>query len=157
MRLWQCERWSAISTDIERTYGQRKLLAHRTPLFPTATPKASAQQVSDNHTRKASAISAASAELSTPSVTEGESAAETDGPQTEYEDESDTENETPGAIMSRRKGRQTSSSSYASEPVSRANDFNAPRRNKSPVSQHDLFNRYFRKDAILLHNIDLLR
>lgn len=77
--------------------------------------------------------------------------------QTEYEDESDTENETPGAIMSRRKGRQTSSSSYASEPVSRANDFNAPRRNKSPVSQHDLFNRYFRKDAILLHNIDLLR
>ena len=56
-------------------------------------------------------------------------------------------------MMKRRKLRQTSTSSTASHPQS----LGTPQLSKSPVSQHDLFNRYFRKDAILLHNIDLLR
>ncbi|KAF7795113.1 hypothetical protein EIP86_006259 [Pleurotus ostreatoroseus] len=141
-----------ITLDIERTYGQRKLLAARTPVFPAATPKVSSQQLMlPDYTD--SVLTSAAAELSTPSVTEGESAAETDGPQTDY-DESETEGEAPTAVMmKRRKLRQTSTSSTASHPQS----LGTPQMSKSPVSQHDLFNRYFRKDAILLHNIDLLR
>ncbi|KAJ3537122.1 hypothetical protein NM688_g6733 [Phlebia brevispora] len=144
---------------IERTYGQRKLLAARTPVFPAATPKASAQDLTQadlTHQRiSPSLYSNMAADLSTPSVTEGESATETDGPPTEFEDESETENESASQVvtMTHRKLRQTSSSSFASH----IGAFDEPRKNRSPESQHDLFNRYFRKDAILLHNIDLLR
>lgn len=128
------------------------MLAARTPTFPAATPKASSQQLAlPEYTQ--SVLSSALAELSTPSGTEGESATETDGPQTDYADESETEGEgSATATISRRKQRQTSNSSTASHPL-----FDGSRGTKSSVSQHDLFNRYFRKDAILLHNVDLLR
>ena len=89
--------------------------------------------------------------LTTPSATEGESATETDGPDTESD--SGTENESR-RFVGRKKARGNSSTSFGS--VSACGAEISPRDNP-PVSQHDLFNRYFRKDVVLLHNLDPLR
>ncbi|KAI0092346.1 phosphatidylethanolamine N-methyltransferase [Irpex rosettiformis] len=137
---------------IERTYGQRKLLAKRTPLLPVTKKSASSEKsTSEERVRSASISSAASLELSTPSATEGESGTETDDLHTDSDCE--TENE-GGKILRGHKRRQSSNVSFASIGNSMAVDMI---RTKSVTSQHDLFNRYFRKDAVLLHNIDLLR
>ena len=109
------------------------------------------------HSRRTSLYSNESAELSTPSVTEGESATETDEPQTDYE-ESETENEARATPVARDKARQQSNASSSSFGLMTGpSEQERPRRSRSPMSQHDLFNRYFRKDAILVHNVDLLR
>lgn len=134
--------------DIERTYGQRKPLAQRSPVLSATRHKAGPS--SGSHSRQSSTTSIASVDLATPSATEGESATETDELLTETETETEFETSAVNRTAKRRSTRVFTSTSAGSEEV--------PRRSGSPLlSQHDLLNRYFRKDTILLHNIDLLR
>ena len=143
---------SSRLADIERTYGQRKLLAQRTPFVPAASRKAAGDGTPlKDHLRSASVSSTLSISSTTPSATEGETATETDGPDTDSD--SGTENEARSFSRTRKTRadsdtRFTSSSTYSVD---------VPPRDQSPVSQHDLFNRYFRKDVVLFHNLDLLR
>ncbi|KAI0920604.1 phosphatidylethanolamine N-methyltransferase, variant 2 [Taiwanofungus camphoratus] len=133
---------------IERTYGQRKPLAQRSPVLSATRHKAGPS--SGSHSRQSSTTSIASVDLATPSATEGESATETDELLTETETETEFETSAVNRTAKRRSTRVFTSTSAGSEEV--------PRRSGSPLlSQHDLLNRYFRKDTILLHNIDLLR
>lgn len=124
------------SVDIERTYGQRKLLAQRTPLFPARrTPGG---DVSGSHSRQESADSAISGDIPTPAATDGETATET-------ELDTETETEVVSAPLS-----------HSASPRKRLSK--GSKRVASPVpSQHDLLVQYFRQDTILFHNIDLLR
>ncbi|KAF9810132.1 hypothetical protein IEO21_07115 [Rhodonia placenta] len=131
---------------IERTYGQRKPLAYRSPLLTSTSRKLG--PVSTSHVRQSSV---ASVDLTTPSATEGESATETDELQTETETETELDADTP-----RKKAKRQSASSFAS--VSTASDAaGIKRRGSGALSQHDLTNQYFRKDMIFLHNLDILR
>lgn len=92
--------------------------------------------------------------LSTPAITEGETATETD-----LETDLDAETETEAdATQGRRDGNQ--------EKTPRIGILNSPSSGTStplrPVksrilSQHDIINRYFRKDLIIFHNFDALR
>ncbi|TFK90909.1 phosphatidylethanolamine N-methyltransferase [Polyporus arcularius HHB13444] len=132
---------------IERTYGQRKLLAQRSPI-QLKTRKT----LEETHSRQASASSIASTEASTPAATEGETATESEEPYTELETETEIEEGTPVQRSKRFSGLPSSSSSMSS---SKENLQRVPRR--QTVSTHDLFHRYFRKDTVLLHNVDLLR
>lgn len=124
-----------IVADIERTYGQRKLLAQRTPLFPARGRKASGDSGNVSHSRQESHDSVVSTD--TPAATDGETATDT-----ELETETETE---PVVMPSRREKAHKGSSTNSMSAASPAQ------------SQHDLLNQYFRKDAILFHNIDLLR
>ncbi|KAI0076990.1 phosphatidylethanolamine N-methyltransferase [Panus rudis PR-1116 ss-1] len=133
---------------IERTYGQRKLLAQRTPVQPTGSRKSidAVQTSSSSHSRKPSTASTAETDLSTPAATEGDTASETD----ELETETETEQDCGESAHFKRKLRR--SKANAPSPVA------GKKRGRSPImTLHDLYNIYFRKDAILLHNIDLLR
>lgn len=136
--------------DIERTYGQRKLLAQRIPIMPRSR-KSESRSESSRGRSDSSLELPDPAELSTPAVTEGETA-------TDSELETETENEI------------TPPSTFSTLPVQpksltpRASIIGTSRRSRTPspiypsqVSQHDLMNSYFRKDALLLSNIDLLR
>ncbi|KZT52138.1 hypothetical protein CALCODRAFT_476321 [Calocera cornea HHB12733] len=110
---------------IARTYGQKKMIAQRTPLVKRRT------EPIPGHRRSASSFSIAD----TPDITEAET--------TESEDEP-REHE---SMTTPRSGRMTPSSKHSSmdeKPV-------------EIVTQHDLMNRYFHKDAVILFNLDLLR
>ncbi|KAI0062970.1 hypothetical protein BV25DRAFT_1907416 [Artomyces pyxidatus] len=72
--------------------------------------------------------------MSTPSVTEGETASETE-----------TETELEG-LASRSRSPPTTSSRGLTK-----------KRSRSPMSHHDLLNRYFRQDTIFLYNLDVFR
>ncbi|KAI0697797.1 phospholipid methyltransferase-domain-containing protein [Cytidiella melzeri] len=124
---------------IERTYGQRKLLAKRTPLLPMTKKSMAERPCSEDRVRSASVSSTTSLDLSTPSATEGESGIETDELHTD--NDSETENEF-GSTSSRHRRLSSTVNLQQTNAL---------------TSQHDLFNSYFRKDAVLLHNIDLLR
>ena len=143
---------SSRIVDIERTYGQRKLLAQRTPFVPASSRKAAGDGTPlKDHVRSASVSSTLSISSATPSATEGETATETDGPDTESD--SGTENE----ARSFSRTRKTRADSETRFTASSTYSVDVPPRDRSPVSQHDLFNRYFRKDVVLLHNLDPLR
>ncbi|KZT35944.1 hypothetical protein SISSUDRAFT_1008125 [Sistotremastrum suecicum HHB10207 ss-3] len=120
---------------IERMYGQRKLLAKRTPLSrPESYPE------SDLKSRP---LARTSSQVSdTPSFTDGETATET-------ETETESNIHSPGHSPSSSVSRERSTSSEKDPLIKRT-------RTKS-VNQHDLLNRYFRKDVIGFKNIDLLR
>ncbi|KAI0742935.1 phosphatidylethanolamine N-methyltransferase [Daedaleopsis nitida] len=137
---------------IERTYGQRKPLAHRSPIQPRSSRKASDDSTaSQSHSRNASLSSAASTEASTPAATEGETATESDAPITETDTETEHEDGAPGSHRPKR---------YSVLPVgsvSLKDTFHKTPPRRQIVSHHDLFHRYFRQDTLLLHNIDLLR
>ncbi|CAL1698213.1 unnamed protein product [Somion occarium] len=130
---------------IEMTYGQRKLLALRTPMHPSTgrKPEEGTTTTPKTRPRQLSVVSCAGTDVSTPPVTEGETASETDELETDTETELDCDVPQPP----RRKSQPSTKSSNP-----------AVQRPRSPaLSMHDLFNTYFRKDAVLLHNIDLLR
>ncbi|GBE86958.1 Phosphatidylethanolamine N-methyltransferase [Sparassis crispa] len=132
---------------IERTYGQRKPLAYRSPVI-AALSQADVQ--SESHSRKDSSSSIEQTELSTPSATEGESATEPE----ELFTETETETEFETNFTSNRIKRLTGfSSPFNGDLLS----YVPSRASSPPLSQHDLMNRYFRKDMVLLMNIDLLR
>ncbi|KAI0369352.1 phosphatidylethanolamine N-methyltransferase [Pilatotrama ljubarskyi] len=133
---------------IERTYGQKKPLAQRSPLMPKASRKL--EDTTEAHSRQSSVSSAASTEAPTPAATEGETATESEEVYTETETEQEVE------VTPSRKSKRHSSLGLPS--VSSRED--VPRsasKRIQLVSQHDLFHRYFRQDTVFLHNIDLLR
>lgn len=124
--------------DIERMYGQRKPIAQRIPLItPASTSGTSSPVTSFPTTTKPPDIRIQSAEihdLSTPTVTEGETSDPDSEPETDDDDE-EVEEVVP-------------SGSVSPMPM--------PKR-KSMMTLHDLMNLYFRKDVIVLRNVDLLR
>lgn len=130
--------------DIERTYGQRKLLAQRIPLMPRSRKSKSDSEETDAPRGRSQSISDP-AELSTPANTEGESATETD---LETETESETTPPSRGLPL-------------PLTPRGSIIGLNGTRKQRTPspapMSQHDLMNTYFRKDALLFSNIDLFR
>jgi hypothetical protein len=183
-------------------YGKRKLIAKRTPLFPSGSgsgPGCRAGSSTSTSTPRAStstalpAIGAANQDhdhdheladvLSTPTVTEGETATETETEPETTEAEMDDRVHTqiqPSAIVdqdtlppgrhstqkkaptrAKSKPRQTSIASILStSSYSTADDAGASANNSRKtrgLSQHDLLNKYFRRDAVVLRNVDLLR
>ncbi|KAJ7658493.1 phospholipid methyltransferase-domain-containing protein [Mycena rosella] len=134
---------------IERMYGQRKAIAKRTPVRP--------------RTRAATGSSTPSTELlppldlddytSTPSVTEGDTATETDL-ETETETETELEGEAakPAGRQRARPGhqQQASTSSFSLPETN-------PLKKKKLISQHDLLTKYFRRDTVVLRNVDIFR
>ncbi|ETW80028.1 hypothetical protein HETIRDRAFT_477618 [Heterobasidion irregulare TC 32-1] len=115
---------------IERMYGQRKPLAERVPLQRKESP--SHVNLAE-HSNRGRSFSDPSDILSTPSITDGETATETE-----------TETEYDGTVRRRR-------TATTAQPVI------TKQRSRSPISHHDLLNRYFRKDTIFIHNLDVFR
>lgn len=113
-------------------YGQRKPIAMRKPLSVSSFKKSRARKVNDLSPPLPSVEDNAD-QLSTPTVTEGESATDT---------ELDTECE--GEATPKHKKRELDNL-YTCDPMQRA------------PSQHDLLHKYFRRDVVGFHNIDLLR
>ena len=134
--------------DIERTYGQRKPLAQRSPLLPKASRKL--EGAPETHTRTSSVSSVASTDAPTPAVTEGETATESEEVYTETETEQENER-SPSRRAKRHSGLGLSNVSSREESPKGAS------KRIQVISQHDLFHRYFRKDTVFLHNVDLLR
>ena len=136
-------------SDIERTYGQRKPLAARSPIQPRHSRAASEDSLEVSHIRKASTSSFSSIEETpTPAATEGETATESEELITDIETETETVRTPRGT-----KKFKTLSSKSSKDSFSRPG---SPKWRQA-VSQHDLFHRYFRKDALLLHNVDVFR
>ncbi|GLB44428.1 putative catalyzes the first step of the methylation pathway of phosphatidylcholine biosynthesis, the SAM-dependent methylation of phosphatidylethanolamine (PE) to phosphatidylmonomethylethanolamine (PMME) [Lyophyllum shimeji] len=146
---------------IERMYGQRKAIAKRTPLVPRTRPNAAASSSNGAaSTSTAPVVEADPAEiLSTPAATEGETATET----TELETETEIEEETTNASsptkkpLTHRPNLSVASVASSSGGGVAGDSAPPPRYRKKPVSQHDLLNKYFRQDTIVLRNLDLLR
>jgi|SRR5712672_1568279 len=119
-----------LALDIERFYGQRKLLAQRVPI-PQLRPQANGsanivpQVPSPLGGQILSRARAFSDPPSTPSATGGS---------TPYDSETDTDNE------------QESQHTCVSEGSG-----------VSKLSHHDLRNRYFRRDTIALYHLDIFR
>ncbi|KAG6834035.1 phosphatidylethanolamine N-methyltransferase [Arthromyces matolae] len=150
-------------------YGKPKAIARRTPLRTKAVVS-SAAAASSSSSSSASAsssnlpladkstqnvIEADPAEiLATPNVTEGETATET-----ELETEVDEETvmtPTPHLINAKPPSSKHQPKASVSSVSSAGGDGPTSNR-KKPASQHDLLNKYFRHDTIVLKNLDLLR
>ncbi|OJT11321.1 Phosphatidylethanolamine N-methyltransferase [Trametes pubescens] len=131
---------------IERTYGQRKPLAQRSPLLPKASRKL--EDVPETRARQSSVSSVASTESPTPAATEGDTATESEEVYTETETEQELDR--ASSIKSKRNSLGLSVSSR--EDISRKHS-----KRVQAMSTHDLFHRYFRQDTVFLNNIDLFR
>ncbi|KAG8718977.1 phosphatidylethanolamine N-methyltransferase [Ceratobasidium sp. 395] len=133
---------------IERAYGQKQLIAVRTPLLPEAslfhdTPLAS-------RARFPHITSIDTAELSTPSYTDADT-------------ETETETEAESMVLSPTRylhARTKSDGAVRIESPDSATR-GSPRRIKharhKSLSKHDLIARYFRKDVVGFKNLDFLR
>ncbi|KAM0745695.1 hypothetical protein T439DRAFT_307542 [Meredithblackwellia eburnea MCA 4105] len=125
---------------IDRTYGQKKPIAARTPLPPTPstmpTPLASPpNELADlPHEEEEDG-------LSTPSLTSGA---------TETEDEVEEEGTPTGLGSSNLKSRSLSFGSSSAE-------FEEKRKEHQVMTRHDLDNKYFRKDLLVFKNFDIFR
>lgn len=130
---------------IERMYGQRKLIAKRVPVAPSKT-----KTNGDSRSDKNEATGKTSTDDLTPAMTDGETATET-------ELETETETEAPAGSRKRcRSKRQQRDSSSSSSTDGQCSEYCSTPRTKA-ISQHDLFNKYFRRDTVILKNVDLLR
>lgn len=152
---------SSLISDIERMYGQRKAIAKRTPLFPSrpkSVPLPSSSETVGSSTITSAVGTPVEADLadilSTPAVTEGETATETD-----FETELEIDDDTPITdVINRKLSKHQQHHSIASSVSSKGGlDAGVPRHKKKAVSQHDLLNKYFRRDAVVIRNIDFLR
>ena len=159
-------------TDIERFYGKRKAIAKRIPIFPSASHNKSSSLDSPNAVASPSGGSTPQASyLSTPAVTEGDTATETEL-DTEIEDDISPSTTKSGTFQNKPKSFRVSrhqpnlsvSSATSSVGDSEYSRFSTPRSNtpvasqrRKVLSQHDLFNKYFRRDAVVLRNVDLFR
>ncbi|KIK41161.1 hypothetical protein CY34DRAFT_224284 [Suillus luteus UH-Slu-Lm8-n1] len=112
---------------IERMYGKRKPIALRKPISASESKKIKKMNSS---CQLPSSAEDDPDQLSTPAATEGESATDT-------ETETECEGKAPGIHRSYRP----------TQPILL----------ESTVSQHDLHHKYFRRDVVIFHNIDLLR
>lgn len=122
-------------------YGQRKLIAKRVPVV---TSKATGAIDDKSNVNKTTADN-----LPVPAMTDGETTTDT-------EVETETEAETPTNSKQRFRSKHQRCNSCSSG----MDQLNLERRSVprgKPVSQHDLFNKYFRRDTVILKNIDLLR
>lgn len=125
--------------DIERNYGKPKAIAKRTPVNTSATRANGSISTFDDPIPKGSHVTI---------VAEAET--ETD---TEVEDGFDRANtsevktnlrkEMPRRRFVHSRSRSTSIKGNPGE--------------KKVISQHDLLNKYFRRDPVVLKNVDLLR
>lgn len=122
-----------VILDIERMYGKRQQIAVRKPLASTGPHKRNGAPPATSHQDCTDG-------LSTPPATEGESASETE---LETEVETDVPTRKPSK---RRHALRLSNDSLKGTTVQ-----------QQPVSEHDLYHKYFRRDVVGLHNIDLLR
>ncbi|KAG8215187.1 phospholipid methyltransferase-domain-containing protein [Butyriboletus roseoflavus] len=118
---------------IERMYGKRQPIAVRKPIASTGPRKQNVAPPATFHQDYTDG-------LSTPPATEGETASETDF---------ETEVETPGPT--RKPSKSLCTPRVSNESLRRT------RVRQQPVSEHDLYHKYFRRDVVGLHNIDLLR
>lgn len=126
-------------------YGQRKLLASRIPL-QYGSPSRKPSNGSTSHQRSISETSDVADGLSTPAVTEGETATDT-------ELETETEADHPRVLDMKER-----TDTPDTMPGTPSENYGTLRLKTSLIlTQHDLMNRFFRKDAIILHNLDLLR
>ena len=146
--------WTAL--DIERFYGQRKPLAQRVPLRRASLPtscstsalplECSSQSQAQPPPARARAFSDPP---STPSATEGSTASESEG-----------ETETETELLLHRS--HTSNGHAVPKPMPMPAVITAPlqlerQHSSSPQSLHDLRNRYFRRDTIVLFHLDIFR
>lgn len=152
-----------IFLDIERTYGQRKPIAQRTPFLSSGAAKAalpksssplatSAQSTPDVVQRRRQQSDLDDI-LSTPCATEGDTATET-----EFDTEVEDVHMDPVTIGKIAKGQISmplSSNSGASTPGDGPATLMSGGR--KVLSQHDLLNRYFRRDAVVFYNVDVFR
>ncbi|KAG8908830.1 phosphatidylethanolamine N-methyltransferase [Tulasnella sp. 403] len=142
---------------IERTYGQKKPIAARTPLFPThvrstsqatngaddtpISPITDVKPVGIRAVRHRTTLSISSSiDGSTPAITDADTVTETD---IETVDEMEID-------ATRAEGADIANGSSAPEQSARIVKEDA-------VSQHDLMAKYFRKDVLGLFNIDFFR
>ncbi|KAJ6578767.1 phosphatidylethanolamine N-methyltransferase [Mycena vulgaris] len=132
---------------IERMYGKRSQIAKRTPVHPRTKP---APGTSGTPSDEVPPLDLGGYTSSTPSATEGDTATETD-----LETETELEGETMELAGRRRArpGHQQKASNASSFSLS---ETNAPKK-KKPMSQHDLLTKYFRRDTVVLKNVDILR
>ncbi|KAF4586330.1 phosphatidylethanolamine N-methyltransferase [Pleurotus pulmonarius] len=153
---------------IERTYGQRKPIAQRTPFLPSAASKAALPKASSPKSSSPLATSTHSMPdgpqrrrqpsdlddvLSTPCATEGDTATET-----ELDTEVEDVHMDPVTIGKIAKGQ-------ISMPLSPISGTSTPgdgpttllSGGRKVLSQHDLLNRYFRRDAVAFYNVDVFR
>lgn len=140
-----------FSTDIERMYGQRKPIAQRTPLFPHGTRGKSTSTPLPVDGSPSDMVDL----LSTPATTEGETATESEL-ETETETELEYENSHP-RIKSLKKVQPTSGISSPSSFNSGVSLGARKQSSRVLMSQHDLLNKYFRRDVVILRNVDLFR
>lgn len=140
--------------DIERMYGQRKLIGKRTPIAPPAHPSDFAEHDVSSETivpaKRADAQSLDSVDFPpTPAATEGETATETDL-ETEMEEFDDLTNfdQVRAKRAQHKQQLSTASSTSMNGPL--------PPRKKA-LSHHDLLNKYFRRDTVIMKNFDFLR
>jgi phosphatidylethanolamine N-methyltransferase len=108
-------------------YGERKPIALRKPI---STSEAKKIQKVKRSSQLLPSVEDNTDHLSTPPATEGETATDTE-----------TETECEG------KASDTLRSYRPTQPIIL----------ESAISQHDLHHKYFRRDVVILHNIDLLR
>ncbi|KAJ7270623.1 phospholipid methyltransferase-domain-containing protein [Mycena haematopus] len=129
---------------IERMYGQRKAIAKRTPVRHRTGPVSSTSVTTS--TSGSSVLELDGYASSMPSATEGETATETDL-------ETETELEAEAAVVS--AGRRRTRPGHQQKPSDASSA--SPPKKKKPVSQHDLLNKYFRRDTVIFKNVDLFR
>lgn len=135
--------------DIERFYGQRKPLAQRVPIrrpsLPTISSTSALPLVPSSPGQTPARARAFSDPPSTPSATEGSTASET-----EAETETELELQHGNGIA-------------VPQPKVKAPTALTPplqlerQRSSSPLSHHDLRNKYFRRDTIFLFHLDIFR
>ncbi|KAG7087767.1 phosphatidylethanolamine N-methyltransferase [Marasmius oreades] len=123
---------------IQRNYIKPKAIAKRTPiLLPDAKPASPTDSVY----------------LTTPSATEGETATDSElDTETEIEDDSISVETNDFPRKRKRKHRQNTSSTGSSQTGS-----GQVTPHKKAISQHDLLNKYFRRDTLILKNFDPFR
>ncbi|KAL0573878.1 phosphatidylethanolamine N-methyltransferase [Marasmius crinis-equi] len=125
---------------IERNYIQRKAIAKRTPIhLPSQSQDAASDSESTAASEPENDPEPEPVQLPTPSVTETDTLTET---------EVDTEVDGEGnpVITTEKKKRKTK--------------VKIPKSSKKkikPLSEHDLFNKYFRRDTLVLKNLDPFR
>ncbi|KAF8970716.1 phosphatidylethanolamine N-methyltransferase [Flammula alnicola] len=152
---------------IERMYGQRKAIAKRTPIFPAGSHAKGGEGSRSASFTNGTSTPQSNSCLSTPAVTEGDTATETEL-ETEIEDEvlptTAKASSFQGKIKSSKISRHYASLSMESTVSSNGDIDTSPTNPRSStsqrrkvLSQHDLLNKYFRRDAVILRNVDILR
>ncbi|KAJ3867808.1 phospholipid methyltransferase-domain-containing protein [Lentinula novae-zelandiae] len=161
---------------IERLYGQRKAIAKRTPLVSSL--KSTNKPVPSTSGIEISEVEESDTELTTPSATEGETATDTDL-ETETETEIEEKENHVGIVlktntklrspvrngsgrMSPKSPRARKSSNHRQQgsvasSLSTTSTGDSTFKTRKSVSQHDLLNKYFRRDMVIFRNLDVLR